>query len=177
MSCDKLRMGVSLGNISLHIKTFSIVKCIWKECQILHFTSKSRTGVGNFELCYKAQSLHFASKRHNNELRVGILNTTRCGASRSDHPFKSYRTVSAITLVFLGANTGWKSMLWNFGPIDSSQTLCNTRSLCPKSISIIILVSYRPFLNCPPLGVCSFAAVLAFFLFQNFCPTESYQTF
>ena len=34
-----------------HIKTFSIVKCIWRKCQNLHFRSKSRTGVGDFELC------------------------------------------------------------------------------------------------------------------------------
>ena len=33
-----------------HIKTFSIVKCIWKECQILRFRSKNRTGVVDFEL-------------------------------------------------------------------------------------------------------------------------------
>ena len=38
------------GKRENHIKTFSIVKCIWKECQILRFRSKNRTGVVDFEL-------------------------------------------------------------------------------------------------------------------------------
>ena len=160
-----------------HIKTFSIVKCIWKECQILRFRSKNRTGVVDFELWFQAHRLHFASKGHDNELPVGILNTARCGATQSDHSFRSYRTLSATTLVFWGTNTGWKSLLRTFGPSDSSQTLWNARSLCSKSISIIISVSYRQFLNYLPPSVCSFAAVLVFFPFQNFGPSESSQTF
>ena len=49
---------------------------------------------------------------------------------------------------------------------DSSQTLCNARSLCSESISIIISVSYRQFLNYLPPSVCSFAAVLDFFPYR-----------
>ena len=96
----------TISRRSSHIKTFSIGKCIWKECQNLHFMSKNRTGVVDFELCFQAQRLHFASKGHDNELRVGILNTTSCGASRSDHPFKSYRTPSVSTLNFWVIRTG-----------------------------------------------------------------------
>ena len=130
---------------AMHIKTFSIVKCIWKECQNLHFRLKNRTGVGNFELCSSIQRLHFSNRRHHNELCDGILNTTRCGASQSDHPFKSYCTLSDNSCKLERVKIGLKEGSLDLHTADFFENHTNARSHGLKLILKIAWVFILPF--------------------------------
>ena len=127
------------------LKTFSIVKCIWKECQNLHFRSKNRTGVGDFELCSSVLRLHFSSRKYNNELRDGILNTTRCGASQSDHPFKSYHTLSDNLCVFQRDKIGLNEGSLKLHTADFFEIYTSVRSQGLKFIPWIAWVFILPF--------------------------------